>query len=188
MSQSLQGQFLVASGQLRDGNFYRSVVLMLEHSEESAMGLVINRPSSISVDAALSKLKVTSKYADPIFSGGPVETTALFILHNCPELGQMDQQIADGIYVTGSQDSFDSLLNKGVTCNHECGFRVYCGYAGWGPQQLESEIGRGDWRILSPDSGLVFNKDPYTIWEKCTELLQQQHRLLPHDVRNAEWN
>lgn len=188
MELKLQGQFLVAATHMRDPNFYRSVVLMLEHSEDSAMGLVINRPSSISIDSALSKLKPSAKFSDPLFSGGPVETAAMFILHNCPELGEIDQEITRGVFVTGSHDSFESLTEKGVSCNHECGFRVFCGYAGWGAQQLEGEIARGDWRILPADSDIVFQKDPYDIWEQCNQLILEANRILPHDVKNAEWN
>ncbi|MEQ9408625.1 MAG: YqgE/AlgH family protein [Fuerstiella sp.] len=188
MSTSLRGHLLVAASHLRDPNFYRSVVLMLEHSEETAMGLVINRPSSIAVDAAMLKLKSKPISGDPIFSGGPVDTSALFILHNCVELGQQDEEVTAGVFVTGSNDSFESLVTSDVSCTHKCGFRIYCGYAGWGPGQLEAEIDRSDWRIIPADSSLVFEEDPYSLWEVCTQLVHEQHRLLPHDVKNPEWN
>ena len=188
MAESLQGKFLVATRQLRDPNFYRTVVLLLEHSQDSAMGLVINRPSSISMDTAMEKLKVPTKFTDPIYAGGPVETSALFILHSCQELGKLDVEVADGVFVTGSHDSFESLVSKGASCSHDCAFRIYCGYSGWGADQLEGEIQRGDWRLMPAECGIVFQRDPYDIWEQCTQRLQELGRMLPHDIRNADWN
>ena len=188
MAESLQGRFLVAANHLKDPNFYRSVVLMLEQNDEGAMGLVINRPSSIGIDAALAKGEKVPICADPIFSGGPVETTALFILHSCLELSETDEQISDGIFLTGSNDSFESLLHSERKCDHECGFRVYCGYAGWGVGQLQDEISRGDWRIMHAETEFVFGHDPYQIWEQCNQQLCKENRLLPHHVKNPEWN
>ena len=188
MATSLQGQFLVAAPQMRDPNFYHSVILLLEHSDDSAMGLVVNRPSSISVDAAMMKLKHTQVSADPIFAGGPVETSALFILHNCSELGQNDEEVIPGVFVTGSNESFESLISKDAECVQDCSFRIYCGYAGWGGGQLEGEIDRGDWLTLPADGAVIFNADPYNIWETSVQQCRERNRLLPHNVKNPEWN
>lgn len=188
MASTIEGQFLVATNHLRDPNFYRTVVLMLEHSDENAMGLIINRPSSISIDAAMAELKQPTVSSDPIYSGGPVETSALFILHSSAGIGTTDSEIADGIFLTGSNDSFEALLNSTPNPDNDCRFRIYCGYAGWGPGQLESEIDRGDWRTLPAVNEFVFEQDPYEIWEVCTQAIQMQNRLLPHRVRNPEWN
>ncbi|MFM8726016.1 MAG: YqgE/AlgH family protein, partial [Planctomycetaceae bacterium] len=80
---SLQGCFLTAADHLRDANFFRSVVLLLEHTQEGAMGLVINRPSATSIGKALGNSENVNDAAAPMFVGGPVEPTSLFILHNC---------------------------------------------------------------------------------------------------------
>lgn len=188
MPNSLRGQLLVSGRHLRDPNFYRSVVLMLEDTDESSMGLVINRPSSIAVDAAMENLESTPASKDPIFSGGPVETSALFILHNCPELGDQDEQVCTGVFVTGSNESFEALIANDKNCLESCGFRIYCGYAGWGTGQLAEELSRGDWHIIPAESELVFGDDPYHIWEACMERVHEENRILPHDVRNPEWN
>ncbi|MFY9254080.1 MAG: YqgE/AlgH family protein [Fuerstiella sp.] len=188
MAELLQGRFLVAANHMKDPNFYRSVVLMLEDNDDGAMGLVINRPSSIGIDAALAKGDKLPVNADPIYSGGPVETTALFILHSCVELSEKDEAVCDGIFLTGSNDSFESLLHAERKCDHDCGFRVYCGYAGWGVGQLNSEIDRGDWRVMMADPSIVFRHDPYEVWEACNQTLCEQNRILRHNVRNPEWN
>ncbi len=188
MAENLQGRFLVAANHLKDPNFYRSVVLMLEDNDDGAMGLVINRPSSIGIDTALAKGDKIPQCVDPIFSGGPVETTALFILHSCLELSEKDERISEGIFLTGSNDSFESLLHSERKCDHDCGFRVYCGYAGWGVGQLAGEINQGDWRVMSAVSDWVFGQDPYQIWDMCNKKLCEDNRILPHDVQNPEWN
>ena len=87
MSLSLQGSFLVAANYLKDPNFYRSVVLMLDHNDQGAMGLVINRPSAMTIGKALSQQGVSNVNHSPVFVGGPVEPTSLFILHICIALG-----------------------------------------------------------------------------------------------------
>ena len=188
MSSSLQGHFLIAADHLRDPNFYRSVVLLLEHNDEGAMGLGLNRPSAVSVETALSEHMQTGSCETPVFVGGPVETSALFIMHNCLSLGQHDQEIAPGVFLAGSHESFESVVNDGLKPEREVRFRVYCGYAGWGSDQLESEIDRGYWLTLKSDGPLILEEDPYGLWEVCMRRLHRANRMLPHNVRNPEWN
>jgi putative transcriptional regulator len=191
VSARLKGQFLVAAAHLRDPNFYRSVVLVLEHNAQGTMGLVINRPSEIAVDTALSTDLTLPGTDSVVFSGGPVETSALMILHNSRILAQDDEQIVSGVYLAGSQNSFDTLVKQPADPapqQSEVRFRVYCGYAGWGAQQLEGEIGRGDWHVVDSDPQMVLDHDPYGVWDICMRRLQRANRILPHNVRNPEWN
>jgi putative transcriptional regulator len=187
MTASLHGEFLIASERLRDQNFYRTVVLLLEHNDEGAMGLVINRPSSIAVDAALGGGSSMSLDA-PVYIGGPVETSALFILHNHLNAGLKDREIVPGLFLASSDDSLQAVVNTESNSESNGIFRVYCGYAGWGAAQLENEISRGDWISVPADSGTVLEEDPYGIWEVCTRRFRRAHRILPHNVRNPEWN
>jgi putative transcriptional regulator len=188
MSGGHRGQFLVAANHLRDPNFYRSVVLILEHNSEGAMGLVVNRPSSVSVEKALSEHLDTGACETPVYVGGPVEGSALFIMHNCLSLGQHDQEIVTGLFLAGSHESFESVVRDGMQPENGVHFRVFCGYAGWGAGQLESEIGRGDWHLLPADGETVLEQDPYGAWDVCVRRLHRANRLLPHNVRNPEWN
>ncbi len=191
MSDCLQGEFLIAAHQLRDQNFYRTVVLMLEHNEEGAMGLVVNRPSSIAVGAALGGKPASKSDVSldaPVFIGGPVETSALFVLHNHVRPGLQDREVVPGLFLAGSDDSLHAVVNPDADSDQHGCFRVYCGYAGWGSEQLEAEVARGDWLSVPADSGTVLEEDPYGIWEVCTRRFRRAHRLLPHNVRNPEWN
>ncbi len=188
MPVSLQGSFLVAANQLRDPNFYRSVILMLEHSPESAMGLIVNRPTAITVGKVLAQHSPVNCLAQPVYQGGPVSENSLFVLHNNVSLVKQDQEIAPGVFLVGSEDSFDELIRKELPTDKGIQFRLVCGYAGWGAGQLEEEIRRGDWHVVPADGSLVLEEDPYGLWEVCTRKFNRATRVLPHDVRNPEWN
>lgn len=187
MSDCLQGEFLIAADQLRDQNFYRTVVLILEHNSDGAMGLVVNRPSSIAVDAALGGQSALSLDA-PVFIGGPVDSSALFVMHNHLRPGLQDREVVPGLFLAGSDESLNAVVNPDNDSAQHGSFRVYCGYAGWGSTQLEAEIDRGDWLSVPADSSTVLEEDPYGIWEVCTRRFRRAHRILPHNVRNPEWN
>ena len=188
MAGSLQGSFLIAANHLRDPNFYRSVVMMLEHNDQGAMGLVINRPSAMTIGKALSQQGQTSVNKDPVFVGGPVEPTSLFILHNCLSLGKRDQEVAPGLFLAGSENSFEEVVRSGKSPEAGVRFRLISGYAGWGGEQLEGELERGDWYCIPADSTLVLEEDVYGLWEVRMRRLHRANRLLPHNIRNPDWN
>jgi putative transcriptional regulator len=188
MTVSLQGSFLIAAHQLRDANFYRSVVLLLEHSSQSAMGLVVNRPSGTSIGEALAQHSPVNNVDAPVFCGGPVEKNALFMLHNSVTLGKQDQEVAPGLFLAGSEQSFNEVVQKKASPGNEILFRLINGYAGWGAGQLESEMARGDWQVLPKADGLLLEEDPYGLWEVCIRRLNRMNRVLPQDVKNPEWN
>ena len=189
-SHSLQGQFLVASPHLRDANFYRTVILLLEHSDEGAMGLVINRPSAVTIGKALGEEGPVNNADAPVFVGGPVEPGALFILHNCLAIAGTDREVVPGVLLAGSDVSFETLVRNSpsepLDGNHK--FRLLCGYAGWGEGQLESELARGDWHIQGPDGNLVLDEDPYGIWSVCFRRIQRCSGFFAHQAANPEWN
>ena len=185
---SLQGSFLIAADQLRDPTFYRSVVLMLEHTPENAMGLIVNRPTGTTIGNALAQHDPVNGIDAPVFCGGPVEQNALFVLHNCVALGKQDQEIVPGLFLAGSEGSFDAVVRKKAQPDRDILFRLISGYAGWGAGQLESELVRGDWRVSPAPEGMLLEEDPYSLWEVCMRRLNCVTRLLPHNVRNPEWN
>lgn len=185
---SLQGCFLVAGRHLRDPNFFRTVVLILSHSEEGAMALVINRPSAMTIGKALSQNGPVNDADAPVFVGGPVEPTALFIVHNCTKLAGDDREIAPGVFLAGSDLSFEAVVRSPAKEPVQQSFRLLSGYAGWSNGQLESELARGDWHILKADAGLVFEDDPYGVWEVCMRRIQRRTRPANSVVKNPELN
>lgn len=188
MEDSLRGQFLLASKQLHDSNFYRSAVLILEHNEEGAMGVIVNHPSSVDVANALAGHFDVSGSEDVIYVGGPVEPSALSMLHSNSAWGDEELTIAPGIYVGSSAEAFEEIVKKqeGQQCNHL--FRIYSGYAGWQGGQLEAEVSRGDWFTLQARDAYVFHHDPYEVWDEMLSEFHKQHRILPIPADKAEWN
>ena len=139
---STRGKLLIAGPGLMDPNFWRTVVLMVEHSEEGALGLVLNRPSETTVGEAVSELEHLLDVDDRLFIGGPVQPSALIVLaeFDDPEQAALIAFLDIGVLATDSPEDGAPALRRG---------RAFVGHAGWGPGQLESELERGDW-ILEP--------------------------------------
>lgn len=188
MSGSLRGQFLIAGQKLRDPNFYRTVVLMVEHGDEGAMGLVVNRPSSIGVAHALSEHFHLPETEDMVHIGGPVEPSALFIVHNADDLDEEETAVVPGLFVGSSADAFENIVRCAAAGEGEMRYRIFSGCAGWGPGQLEGEIARGDWYRYPATADLVFEGDPYGLWDELLAKVFEANRILPHHCKNPEWN
>ncbi|MGE3316012.1 MAG: YqgE/AlgH family protein [Planctomycetaceae bacterium] len=188
MSQSLRGHFLIAGKRLRDSNFFKTVVLMVEHGDEGAMGLVVNRPSSVSVAHALSEHFQLPDTNDQVYVGGPVEPSALFILHNAAELDENERPVIPGLFVGSSAAVFESVVRSSAEGNPNLRFRIFSGCAGWGPDQLEGELSRGDWYHHPADSDFLFHDDPYQVWDLMMQKVHETNRILPADPANPEWN
>ena len=187
LQDNLRGQFLIAGKGLKDPNFFKTVVLMVEHGEQGAMGLVVNRPSSVGVSHALSEHFNLPQTEDLVFVGGPVEPTALFIIHNDPELDSEERAVVPDVYVGSSPTVFENIVREAADGNHHLRFRIFSGCAGWSPGQLEGELARGDWQLHPANSQITFHDDPYELWEIALQAYQQAHRLLPSDP-HPEWN
>lgn len=154
--------FLIAVPQLGDPNFQRSVVLMLEHSEQGAMGLMVNRPASLNLAevARGHSIEVDDSYRHAhVFMGGPVEPERGFVLHNRTEVPEAIP-LFEGMYVSGSLESL-KMLFRGAP-EH---FRLCLGYAGWGPGQLEHELREGAWITAEPSSKHVLKTPVSHIWD-----------------------
>lgn len=188
MPKSLTGNFLISAKHLRDPNFYRSVVLMVEHNQSGAMGLVINRPSEVTVSRALQGHFELPDTGDVVFSGGPVEKAALFILHNSEEFDGDEPSVVPGLYVGNSAHVFEDIVLS-VNAGHEAlKFRIFAGCAGWAPEQLEGEISRGDWLTVPATTEMIFHDDPYEIWELLCRQVAQQTGYLPSIPSDPELN
>ena len=188
MNVSLQGSLLIAAQQLRDPNFHKSVVLMLQHSSESAMGLVVNHPTGMTIGKALAQHSPVNGLDAPVFCGGPVETNAVFVLHDSVVFGNQDQEIAPGLFLAGSEGSFDKIVRQEAPPETSIQFRLISGYAGWGGGQLESEMERGDWNVLPCAGILLLDEDPYGLWELCMRRMNRATSVLPQGNHNPNWN
>lgn len=147
--ESLQGQALVASPYLTDPNFLRSVVYLLRHDEEGAIGLILNRPLQTTVGELLEELTEQPVQNErPVFCGGPVDGP-LMLLQAC------DQAPVPSVYIASDQERILEICGlPGAATESQSGvYRVYDGYAGWAAGQLEDELRSGGWLVwgIPPD-------------------------------------
>ena len=189
MTDSLRGQFLIAAKRLRDDNFYKTVVLVLEHGDHGAMGLVINRPSSIRVAHALSGHFNLPDTEDVVYVGGPVEPEALVILHDDSNFHDDGPSVLPGLFVGGSPDAFERVITEAASSGSlKHSFRVLSGYSGWGEGQLDAEIARGDWLTHPACREMVFHQDPYAIYDLTLQKFYEANHILSHRVKDPTAN
>ena len=169
----LKGQLLLDSGQLRGSFFQRTVVLICQHDAEGAFGLVLNRSSGSNVgDAIIADLPETLKSC-PLYLGGPVQPSALsFLLSDSfiPEANVMPN--------LSLGHSLDSLMELGDSFSPTRKIRMFAGYAGWSPGQLEDEIKRKAWFTHKASVELVFDSDPEKLWQIILRKKGWKHKLL----------
>lgn len=166
------GKFLVANRDLGDPNFAETVVLLLHYDEEEgAMGLIVNRQTKLPISRALKPLKEAQNHSDPVYLGGPVDRTSIQSLLRSPtKLDEADHVFAD-VYAISSERLLQNALNAGTGAS---AFRVYLGYAGWGPGQLEREVEAGGWWVFRGDARNVFDAHPDTLWTRLIEKTELQ--------------
>lgn len=180
MTEPLRGKFLVAARHLRDPNFYKSVVLIVEHNDGGAMGVVVNRPSGVTLSNALKKHFELPDDGELVYVGGPVEQNALFILHNSEELGQVENLIVPGLFAGSSPEIFEKIVERAIEGDSELRFRVFFGCAGWAPEQLEGELSRSDWLVCPATAEQAVSQDPYVLWEDLFTLHRQRNPVVPN--------
>ncbi len=162
MDDSLRGKLLVASPTLTDPNFARSVVLMTEHSEDGAMGIVLNRPADAEARELMPALENIA-HDDPLFIGGPVQPQAVVLLAEFADPEAAAWIVVADVGLASSEADFDDL-NETVRRG-----RFYAGYSGWGPGQLELEIDVESWIVEAPLPAELFPDDPEALWSDVLE-------------------
>jgi putative transcriptional regulator len=155
---SLKGKLLLASPALEDPNFARSVVLVAEHTDEGAMGLVLNRPADATVGDSAPELEELVDARESLYVGGPVQPTGVIVLAAFTDPGAAGLLISDDVGFLSAQ--LDLAESRAVT--HRT--RVFAGHAGWGPGQLDEELEREDWIVETPRPDELFSSDPESLW------------------------
>jgi putative transcriptional regulator len=158
MVQSLSGQLLLASPTLMDPNFRRAVVLIGVHSEEGAMGVVLNRPSEVTVGEAVPALEQVLEEREPVYVGGPVQPSSIVFL------AEFLDPTPAGLLVLGRIGFPAPDADIGELTEATARGRVFAGYAGWGEGQLDAEVDQGDWIAHSAVPDDVFTEAPEELW------------------------
>ena len=170
-----KGRLLLATPPLEDPNFDRTVIYVLEHHDEGALGLVLNRPSPEELGDALSAWAAMQSDPSLVFVGGPVEPDALIAIARMREPTTAEVDPEHLAPLSGDLASADLAADPDEVIPSISALRVFRGYAGWGPGQLEGEIEAGAWLVLDPDPSDVFTDEPDDLWR--TVLRRQPGRL-----------
>ena len=154
----------------------QTVILILQHDETGAMGLVINRPTEVGMDELVSDDDVLSAYGGPIYWGGPVQMNSLRALMRTDETPADAERIVGSVYLVPVNDALKPALQD---MSH---LRLFIGYAGWAPGQLDHEIARGSWHIVPASEDVVFAKDPAGLWKQLVP--PREHRAAVRPVES----
>jgi putative transcriptional regulator len=180
---SLKGQLLLDGGQLVGSFFHHTVVLICQHDPEGAFGLVINRVSENKVGEVLVADLPEPLRESLVYVGGPVQSGALSYLHAGDLLP--DANVMDGLKIG---HSVDELVELSETMVEPAKIRVFAGYAGWSPGQLDEEMKRAAWISHPASLDLIFHADPQNLWSFVLKKKGWQYRLLADSPPDLSWN
>jgi putative transcriptional regulator len=151
---SLKGSLLVATPALLDPNFRRTVVLVAEHGEGGAMGVVLNRPSDTPVGEAVPELAPLTGEEEPVFVGGPVAVSSLLALAEVDDPEDASELVIGDV---GFVQDPEVEVRRG---------RVFVGYAGWSAGQIEAELDEQSWFVVPAEPDDVFSDEPDVLWSR----------------------
>lgn len=172
MEPSHAGKLLVASPALHDPSFRRSIVLLTEHTDEGAMGLVLSRPSHVAVAEAAPPLAPLVEPGAVVYSGGPVQPDAVLVLADFEDAG------ASAGLVVGDVGFVRADADPAEAAGAVRRARVFAGYAGWGAGQLEAELAEPSWLVVSALAEDVFSPDADTLWRSVLRRQGRRYALL----------
>lgn len=181
----MKGKLLVASPEMEDPNFFRTVVLVLDHNDDGAVGVVLNRPSANALAEPLPEWAELAAEPAVVFVGGPVQPEAAI------GLGRRRGEVSD-------PDGFATLFGELGTVDLERSpnavapavdrVRVFAGYSGWGPGQLEDELAADGWFVVDADAGDLWSSDPEAMWRSVLRRQRGQLRVFADFPLNRESN
>ena len=191
---NLTHHFLIAMPGLEDESFARSVVYLCEHSERGALGLIINKPTDITLKGLFDKVDLSLRREDltkePAFQGGPVQTERGFVLHEpmLMDKGETDESayastmtIPGGLEMTTSKDVLEAL-STGAGPRRVL---ITLGYSSWGEGQLESELAENAWLTVAADLSVIFDTPVPERYDRALSLLGLQAWMLSPEAGHA---
>jgi putative transcriptional regulator len=155
------GKLLVASPDLGDPNFAKTVILLVHCDDKGVVGLILNRRTDVALSRVLEGVQGTKDRSDPAYLGGPVDAPAVFALLQSPAKVEGADHIFGGVYLISTKTLFEQTIAARPDPQV---FHVYLGDAGWTNDQLRKEVELGVWFIFPADASAVFNSDPDSLW------------------------
>lgn len=172
VDESLRGKLLVASPALADPSFARSVVFITEHGPEGAMGIVLDKPSETAVVELAPQLDEVAGPDAPVYVGGPVQPSALVVLAEFSDPAAAAWIVVADVGFASADVEMDELARSVRRA------RVYAGYSGWGPGQLEAEMEVDSWIVEPPLPPELFPDDPEALWSAVLARKGGQYALV----------
>jgi len=164
-------KLLVASRDLEDPSFAKTVILLIHDDGDKVLGLILNRRTDIQLSAALPALKSAKGRPDRMYSGGPVDATTVFAMLEWPAKVEGAPRVFDDVYLILTR----ALLEQNIAARRDSGvFHTYLGYAGWTSDQLKKEVELGAWFVFPADAATVFDTDPDTLWSRMIRKTEQK--------------
>lgn len=165
-----RGKILISEPFLRDATFGRAVILLIDHTEEGSMGLVINKQLPIFVNDIINEFKYLEEI--PLYKGGPVATDTLFYLHTLADIpGSIS--ICKGLYLNGDFNEIKKYILQGNKIDDH--IRFFLGYSGWESEQLTMEIRENTWLISKEEPTYLMSKDTKGMWKQALEKLGSKY-------------
>jgi putative transcriptional regulator len=181
------GSVIAAAPDMLDPNFMHTVVLMIQHTEQGAYGLVINRPAAITVDALMPDHPVLGSEKFPIFAGGPVGLDTLQFVHRAGEEVPGGLDLGDGLFLGGELDALARfIVERGDRAPESV--RMIVGYSGWGAGQLDLELSTGSWLPAALDPSWIFQAEPQGTWRRVLRSLGREAAGLEDLPPDVSWN
>jgi putative transcriptional regulator len=174
------GRILIADKDLHDPHFEHTVILLISYDEDAgAGGLILTRPTDTPVSKALHDFTEARDNADPVYEGGPVATrSVLAVLRSKSDIENAERVLPE-VYTVGN----NKLLRKAL--KEKMVVRVFAGYAGWGPGQLEDEVDEGAWHVDRANADVIFDDNPENLWHRLTRRLDSQIARATLQYKNA---
>ena len=184
------GTLLAAWPDLRDPNFMHSVVLMCQHGESGAYGLVVNRPTELTVADLFPEHALLGELAFPVHLGGPVDHETLQFVHRVPDEIPGGLELGDGVFLGGEFDALTRVLgaNAEPSATDPLPVRLLLGYSGWGAGQLEGELAGGSWVPAPLSVEAVFGDDTQAVWRAVVRSTGPEGHRLESQPPDPSWN
>ena len=161
---------LVATNQITEEAFSRTVILLLHYGSDGAIGVAINRPTWVTTDEVFPNLGYLHAYRGHVFHGGPLAQTTVLVLHRSAAAAD-DEPLVDGVYMSSELDWLEADFD--ARKDTDSALRFYAGHASWRPGQLEEELSGGAWRVVPGGASEIFDAEPTSLWRRLNELSDQ---------------
>ena len=160
------GFFLVASEAMKDPRFKETVILVTPHHRGEVVGVVVNKPTEIAVSTLFPQNELKDEHSRQLYFGGPLSGQSLLFLIRSKKQPQASLRIFDDVFLSADSKVLEQVLHHPKPF---AGLRIFSGYAGWKPGQLEAEVEKGYWQLREADTEILFNTEPGLIWRKLLD-------------------